>query len=80
MTFDKSFFKKLQPTRITKVRIENDDYIALKGKGTIAISINSNVLYVPDIDKNLLSVGQLIEKGMKMIFKDKSYHIFYITG
>jgi hypothetical protein len=26
---------------------------------------------VPDIDQNLLSVGQLLEKGFKVIFEDK---------
>ncbi|TYH30192.1 hypothetical protein ES288_A01G074600v1 [Gossypium darwinii] len=31
----------------------------------------TNVLYVPNIDRNLLSVGQLIEKGFKIIFEDK---------
>jgi len=68
MTFDKSLFKTMQPTRITKVRIRNDDYIEAKGKGTISISTNSgtkiisDVLYVPNMDQNLLSVGQLIEK------------------
>ena len=31
----------------------------------------SDVLYVPDIDQNLLSVGQLMKKGFKVIFEDK---------
>lgn len=31
----------------------------------------TDVLYVPDIDQNLLSVGQLVEKGFKVIFEDK---------
>lgn len=41
----------------------------MNGKGTVAISINrgtkliSDVLYVPKIDQNLLSVGKLVEKG-----------------
>jgi hypothetical protein len=28
----------------------------------------------------LLSVGQLIEKGMKVIFNDQLCHIFYVVG
>jgi hypothetical protein len=28
----------------------------------------------------LLSVGQLIEKGMKVIFNDQFCHIFYVVG
>ncbi|KAA8547153.1 hypothetical protein F0562_003581 [Nyssa sinensis] len=48
-----------------------------KEKGTIAIEsclgtkTISDVLYVPEIDQNLLSVGQLIEKGLKVIFEDR---------
>jgi hypothetical protein len=50
----------------------------VEGKGTIAIStcsgtkFISDVLYIPEIDQNLFSVGQLIEKGYKVVFEDKS--------
>ena len=77
MTHDRSLFKELKPTAITKVRIGNGNHIPVKGKGTIVISTNSgtksisDVLFVPDIDQNLLSVGQLIEKGFKVFFEDK---------
>ncbi|XP_022883465.1 uncharacterized protein LOC111400280 [Olea europaea var. sylvestris] len=49
----------------------------VKGKETVAIKSLSglkyitDVLYVLDIDQNLLSVGQLIEKSFKVIFEDK---------
>jgi hypothetical protein len=75
-------FRTLQSTEVAKVRIGNGDCIAAKGKGTVAITTNSgtktifDVLYVPDIDQNLLSVGQLIEKGMKVIFENQSCYIF----
>ncbi|RVW77853.1 hypothetical protein CK203_054313 [Vitis vinifera] len=86
MTHDWALFKDLKPITITKVRIGNGDHIAVKGKGTIAISTNistktiSDVLFVPDIDKNLLSVGQLIEKGFKVSFEDKHYLIHNANG
>jgi len=57
-----------------------------KEKGTILISTTSGiktityVLYVPDIDQNLLSVGRLIEKGFKVSFKDQHCVIFDTTG
>ena len=76
----------MQSTEITKVRIGNDAYISAKGKGTISITTNSgtksisNVLYVPDIDKNLLSVGQLIEKGFKVTFEDHCCLIYDTAG
>jgi len=86
MTFHKSLFRTLQSSEVAKVRIGNGDCIAIKGKGTIVITTKSgtktisDVLYVPDIDQNLLSVGQLIEKGMKVIFEDKSCYIFNDVG
>ena len=76
MTYDKNLFKELKPTGITKVKIGNGGQICAKGKGTIAITTSLgtkkilDVLYVPDLDKNLLSVSQLIEKGFKVSFED----------
>ena len=52
-------------------------HIVVKGKGTIAILTCSNTIYFRwiiclEIDQNLLSVGQLIEKGFKVVFMDTS--------
>jgi len=86
MTYDRTLFKDLQSTEITKVRIGNGDYISAKGRGTISITTNSgtksisDVLYVPDIDQNLLSVGQLIEKGFKVTFEDHCCLIYDAAG
>nr|KYP63299.1 Retrovirus-related Pol polyprotein from transposon TNT 1-94 [Cajanus cajan] len=86
MIYSNTLFKDLKPTKVTKVRIGNGDYISMNGKGTIAISISSGtktileVLHVPDIDKNLLSVGQLIEKGFKVSFKYQHCHIYETIG
>ncbi|KAF3667798.1 putative ribonuclease H protein-like, partial [Capsicum annuum] len=77
MTNDKDLFKELKPTTIIKVRIGNGEYIPVQGKGTVAIPSHpgtktiSQVLYVPEIDQNLLSVGQLMENGFKLNFEDK---------
>ena len=76
MTYDRNLFKELKPTEVMKVRIKNGGHIPAKGKGTIAIITSlgikkiSDVLYVHDIDKNLLSICQLIEKGFKVSFED----------
>ena len=78
MTNDMSLFRELKPTTITKVRIDNVDHLHVRDKGTIAIQIHSgsktinDVLYVPDIDQNLLSVGELIGKGFQLYFKDNN--------
>ncbi|XP_075099447.1 uncharacterized protein LOC142176225 [Nicotiana tabacum] len=68
MTYDRNLFKEFTSIANKKVRIGNGDYILAKGKGTVAIPTNSctkkisDVLYVFDIDQNLLTVGQLMEK------------------
>jgi len=55
----------------------NGDLITVEGKRTIAIEscvgtkLIYDVLYIPKIHQNLLSVGQLIEKGFKVIFENK---------
>ena len=78
MTQDKDLFRELRNTNTLTVRIGNDQYITLEGKRTIAISscsgtkLISDVLYVFEIDQNLLSVGQLIENDYKVVFEDKS--------
>jgi len=77
MTNDKSLFMQLEKSSFSKARIGNREYILVKGKGIIAIEGNSgikhilDVIFIPKIDQNLLSVGQLIEKGYLVVFKDK---------
>ena len=75
MTFDRDLFKELDTSVVSKVKIGNGEYIAIKGKGTIAFESISgtklirNVLFVPNISQNLLSVGQLNRRGFKVIFE-----------
>jgi len=77
MTYDEDLFKELDKTTISKVKIGNGEFISIKGKGTIAIESCSStkiiidVLYVPDINQNMLSVGQLLEKATKYCLKIK---------
>jgi hypothetical protein len=40
-------------------------------KGNTSLKLISDVLYVPEINQNILSVGQLLEKGYKVLFEDK---------
>ena len=77
MTSNEEFFRDLDKSQVSKVRIDNGDYITVKGKGIVIIESSTgtkqiyDVLYVPDIDKNLLSVRQLLEKGFKVFFENK---------
>ena len=40
----------------------------------------SEVLYVPEIDQNFLSVGHLMEKGFRVFFEDHHCQISDTTG
>jgi len=85
MIHDKDMFVKLDKTYSSKVKIRNEDYIEVKGIGDIAINVGLgtkiifDVLYVPEINQNLLSVGQLLEKGYVVVFKDKTCEVFDTT-
>jgi len=81
MTYDKELFEELKNTEVKIMRIGNDELLEVKGKGTVAIAsyegtkFMSYVLFVPKIDQNLLSVGQLLDKGYKVLFENKQYLI-----
>ncbi|XP_048135638.1 uncharacterized protein LOC125315239 [Rhodamnia argentea] len=77
MTSNLKSFRSLDKSVGSKVRIGNGQDIEVQGKGTVAIEGNqevkpiSDVLFVPKIDQNLLSVGQLVERGYKVKFEGK---------
>nr|KYP56918.1 Putative transposon Ty5-1 protein YCL075W family [Cajanus cajan] len=77
MTHDQELFRELDRSKVSKVRIGNGVFITVEGKGTVAIEsckgtkLIYDVLYVPEIDQNLLSVGQLLERGFKLKFENK---------
>jgi len=74
MTYDKKLFKELKPSKISKVKIGHGVHISVKGIGTIIVATHSgiktitDVLYVPNIDQNLLSVGQVATKRLQCVF------------
>ena len=67
MTHNEKMFKYLDRTFVSKVKIGNGDFVAVHGKGEVAvdtpsgIKLISDVLYVPEISENLLSVGQMLD-------------------
>ena len=82
MTYDGTLFKELKPTKATKIKVGDGRYISAKWKGIVAITTNSgtkiilDVLYIPEIDQNLLSVGQLLKKGFMVFFKNGYCYIY----
>ena len=77
MTADLSIFQHIEKSSNSRVKLGNGDYVDVKGKGTIAINTSkgtkliSDVLFVPEINQNLLSVGQMLDRNYVLFFKGK---------
>ena len=76
MTGDEKAFLSINNSITAKVKMGNGALVDAKGKGNILISMKRcgkqihDVLYVPDLEENLLSVGQLMENGYSLVFRD----------
>ncbi|XP_052193800.1 uncharacterized protein LOC127802144 [Diospyros lotus] len=86
MTNNKRLFRELYKSTISRVTIGNGGQIAVKGEGTVAIQCRKglklvrNVLYVPEVAKNLFSVSQLLDNGYKVLFEGKCCIIIDVRG
>jgi len=47
----------------------------MENEGHTSLKLIYDVLYVPEINQNMVSVTQLLEKGYRMLFKGKNYVI-----
>ncbi|XP_022883653.1 uncharacterized protein LOC111400471 [Olea europaea var. sylvestris] len=69
LTFDANLFITLDTSVKIKVKMGNAQYVNAEGKGTIAVhkgkatKLISNVLLIHNLDQNLLSVAQMMDKG-----------------
>lgn len=73
MIGDKKKFLSLQEFEGGLVRFGDDKACMIRGKGIISLDgkhNTKNVYYVEGLNHNLLSVGQLVEKGFQLQFKD----------
>ena len=75
MTGNKSYFVKLEENMNSEVALRDGKVQKVERRGTIAVITKSDqqrvikdVLYVPKIAQDLLSIGQLLDKGYKVIF------------
>jgi len=86
MTFRSDWIHNLQRYSNEHVLLGDCTTCKVYGRGTVYIKrlVNNqwlesrlkNVLYVPDLNKNLFSVGTCMNKNYRMIFKDKSVKLF----
>ncbi|XP_040948638.1 uncharacterized protein [Gossypium hirsutum] len=77
MTLGATIFKWIDRNFNSKVKVGNGQYIKAEGKGDVLIDTHSStklvldVLLIPEIDRNLLSIAQLLEKWYFVVFKRK---------
>jgi hypothetical protein len=86
ITFRKDWFAELKPCHGEKIALGDDGLCEVKGIGTIRIkkfingswldAIIENALYVPDIKKNLFSVGVCTSRNYSAFFSGQSVEIF----
>ena len=83
MIGNKELLSCLDSSMSSDIILGNDHLVKVQGKGTVPILTKQNVkknicnvYHVPDLKHNLLSVGQLIEKGYKVLFEGASCKIY----
>ncbi|CAJ2657083.1 unnamed protein product [Trifolium pratense] len=83
MTGHKNWLIKFDDTKKSKVKLADGRSIQAEGTGNMVIkrkngssAIVENILFVPGMDCNLLSVGQLIEKGFSVSIKNEYFELY----
>ena len=75
MTKYLSIFSSIDQSIKPKIKLGNGDIVQAKGKGSVTVNttkgmkVISNVLYIPELDQNILSVAQMLKNGYEVSFK-----------
>lgn len=78
----KKLFGNVKSTALTKISIANNNKIDISGIGDVKIQLNdehinvNQVLYVPELSSNLLSVHQMTNAGNKLVFDENGCIIY----
>lgn len=73
MCGDKALFYDLNESFRQTVKLGNNSKLIVMGKGNIRLKVNgfnhivTEVFYIPELKNNLLSIGQLQEKGLAIL-------------
>lgn len=65
------------------MKLGNDMKMSVVAKGSIRVQVDgvthviTDVYYVPELINNLLSMGQLQEKGLAILIQDGTCKVFY---
>lgn len=83
MTGNKQWFVKLDEQFSHSVKLGNNLRMPVKGKGSIRLEVEgvtqviSEVYYVPELKNNLLSIGQLQEKGLAILIQNGECRVYH---
>jgi hypothetical protein len=72
LNFANHSFTKIRGTGNVKIKVSNENNLR-------SVNLN-NVMYVPDLRSNLLSVGKITDKGSRMIFENNKVYILDKDG
>lgn len=80
MTGDKKILVEMDESVRSQVMMGNNSQVQVQHKGTVSIDTKSikklifDVMYVPSLAQNLISLGQLMKRGYYAIFDDDKMH------
>lgn len=81
MSGSEEIFSELNKNFSYSVKLGNDSELQVVGKGTMKILFDGiyftimNVYFIPELKSNLLSLCQLQEKGLKIVFNKDSCRV-----
>ncbi|PNX56554.1 hypothetical protein L195_g058264, partial [Trifolium pratense] len=83
ITENRSILTDFEKCLNTKIKLEDSNFIAAKAMENVVIQRNNGkkaviekVLYVSGMRCNLMSVGQLLEKGFRVVLEDETLKLF----
>ena len=83
MTGNKLWFISFDEGFRQSVKLENNSRMGVMGRGNIRMDVEgvtqiiTQVYYIPELKNNLLSIGQLQEKGLAILIRDNLCKLFH---
>ncbi|KAI5446607.1 hypothetical protein KIW84_014444 [Lathyrus oleraceus] len=83
MTGCKDWFFELEEGLNRSVKLGNETRMSVGGKGSVKVQVNGatqvipEVYYVPELKNNLLSLGQLQERGLAILIRDGTCKVYH---
>ncbi|KAA8536912.1 hypothetical protein F0562_029390 [Nyssa sinensis] len=80
----RELFSQLDNNFREKVKLGNDTSLTVQGKGNVQMEINGivqviiEVFFVPELKNDLLSIGQLQEKGLSVLMQHRTCKIYHL--